>query len=373
MKQIVYSTPINTIEELRGRVENGARIIRNDRETLLRMEENFQHCIQLWALHAFALCLLQPLDKCCFGPLKLKWNKMLAEWQRTNQRKLTKSEFADMICVLWNEGITETIIKKSFESTGIFPCCREKYPKDRLNELKLLKYNEGTKNIYPRDIYDLGREDGDDVNEDIEVQNIGQELDDVPTTSSMSTSFENIFLQKINKTKAPVKQRRKIDATCAVLTKLAQQRKKTNSKNTKMTVVFSSSESKDERIIYKDESDKENLTVERFIGEENLDGSFDVININDINVGDYILVKFCTKKKLLHYVALVENIEQDEYDVSYLRRKGDKFIFPSIAEKYSVPKEDVIMKLSAPTFHGGTARISQQLVFAIEFQKFNLN
>ncbi|KAL1488367.1 hypothetical protein ABEB36_014844 [Hypothenemus hampei] len=45
MKQIVYSTPINTVEELRGRVENAARIIRNDRETLLRVEENFQRRI----------------------------------------------------------------------------------------------------------------------------------------------------------------------------------------------------------------------------------------------------------------------------------------------------------------------------------------
>lgn len=34
-----------------------------------------------------------------------------SEWQRLNQRKLTKSEFADMICALWNEALIEATIK----------------------------------------------------------------------------------------------------------------------------------------------------------------------------------------------------------------------------------------------------------------------
>lgn len=89
--------------------------------------------ITLFKLPPHATDVLQPLNKCCFGPLKLKWNQKLIEWQRLNQKKLTISEFADTICELLHEGITEATIKKSFESTEIYPCCKDKYPKIRLN------------------------------------------------------------------------------------------------------------------------------------------------------------------------------------------------------------------------------------------------
>ncbi|XP_050309036.1 uncharacterized protein LOC126745308 [Anthonomus grandis grandis] len=203
-----------------------------DRGTI---ELAIQNNIILFKLPPHATNILQPLDKCCFASLKLKWNQKLTEWQRLNHRRLTKSEFADLICELWNEGITEAIIKKSFESTGIYPCSREKYPVDRLNKIKLQKLNESVQNPNPLDVFELNQEKKNDEIGANNVNNSEQKIIEKETTNetndtktfqdnnvkpqpSLSTSFENILLNKISKTNPEIKRRRKVNSSCAVLT-----------------------------------------------------------------------------------------------------------------------------------------------------------
>jgi len=100
------------------------------------MEEN----IVLLKLPPHTTDLLQPLDRNCFGPLKLKWNEALIDWQRTYKRKLTKAEFCNLLCSIWEKGLTKNNVVSGFISTGIFPCNREKYPKARLDTEKLKRY-----------------------------------------------------------------------------------------------------------------------------------------------------------------------------------------------------------------------------------------
>lgn len=83
---------------------------------------------------------LQPLDKACFKPLKDMWNERLQEWQRLNMRKTSRSEMVDLLCGIWEESISQKTIPAGFNSTGIFACNREKYPKHRLDPGKLEKY-----------------------------------------------------------------------------------------------------------------------------------------------------------------------------------------------------------------------------------------
>lgn len=196
--------------------------------------------------------LLQPLDKCCFGPWKLKWNEQLIAWQRQNQRKLTKSEFADKICSLWHDGITKEAIQSSFQKTGIYPCDRTKYPKNRLDETKLQRYNEAI--ITPFDIFEQNEENlndeeeinnDDEIRDEEEIYDEGNRNDEINSQTAandrngkenavnlsesaiasentnlatLSTSFENILLNKINKTTVVTKKRRKIDSGSVVLT-----------------------------------------------------------------------------------------------------------------------------------------------------------
>lgn len=364
-----------------------------DRGTIeLAIENN----ITLFKLPPHATDLLQPLDKCCFSPLKLKWNQKLIEWQRLNQRKLTKSEFANIICELWNEGISQDVIKRSFETTGLYPCSKEKYPKERLNELKLKKYYECAQpdtflnicevNDQKKDKeIDNGPAKDQHKEEEDEIMRTEEEpanpLNLEPKLTEASTSFEAILLAKINKSIPEAKRRRKIDSNCAVLTsaeylegikrKETTQKEKLQTKRVqkKKRIASSSSESELENIVLQDESDiEENMTLADLI-QAYSDDEFET-DSNVIHTGEYVLIKFATKKKLVHYVALVEKIVANEYSVSYLRRKVDKFIFPEVPEKYNVDKDDIVMKLPSPTFHAGTARISQKLSFPIDFEKF---
>lgn len=144
-----------------------------------------------------------------------------------------------LICELWNEGITHSVIKKSFECTGIFPCCREKYPVKRLNEIKLQKYNERVQNPYPLDIYDVIQAEENEANEDkgeireqineqelIKENNTNEEetLKETNETKIImliprpSTSFGHILLQKMNKINPEIKRSRKIDSNYVILT-----------------------------------------------------------------------------------------------------------------------------------------------------------
>lgn len=46
---------------------------------------------------------LQPLDVCCFRPLKVKWDKAIAEWTIQNQaRRISKPEFVELCGMLIN-------------------------------------------------------------------------------------------------------------------------------------------------------------------------------------------------------------------------------------------------------------------------------
>lgn len=53
-----------------------------------------------------------------------------------------------------------------------------------------------------------------------------------------------------------------------------------------------------------------------------------------ISIDDYILPKFVTKKRTIHYV--LELIEKEEFQVAFLRKGKHEFIFPQCVEIPSI-------------------------------------
>ncbi|KAK4885564.1 hypothetical protein RN001_001835 [Aquatica leii] len=95
--------------------------------------------------------------------------------------------------------------------------------------------------------------------------------------------------------------------------------------------------------------------------------------IGMINVNDYVLVRFVTKKIERHYVGkILEKVEGGEYLINFMRRKkpGYHFVFADV-EDQSMVSEDDIRKLPPPSFVSGTARSKKRLVFPIHFDKHN--
>ena len=105
----------------------------------LAMEEN----ISIIKLPSQCTDLLQPLDVACFSPPKSYYEKHLTErvHQTGAREPLKKSEFVDLICKIWKDGMTESNIKSGITATGIFPVDKLKYKISRLDSLKLKTYN----------------------------------------------------------------------------------------------------------------------------------------------------------------------------------------------------------------------------------------
>lgn len=91
-----------------------------------------------------------------------------------------------------------------------------------------------------------------------------------------------------------------------------------------------------------------------------------------ININDYVLVRFATKKISKYYVGRVLDIVGEEYYINFMRRKKPEyyFVYPDVPDQSFVTSEDVI-KLPLPCFVGGTARSTRKLSFPINFDKFD--
>lgn len=372
----------------------------------LAIKEN----ITLLKLPAHTTDVLQPLDKCCFGPLKLKWNNALIEWQRLNQRKLGKSEFCDLLCEIWEEGISEQVIKSAFKTTGIFPCNKDKYPVHRLDPEKMKRYQnselnpEDPTNVFVHEqpepellpLVEANNIFVDVAGPSMEINNVNTSASPTPSCSSQRNtcterlSFETLLLSKIKRTAPSTQTRKKIDGTVLTSAEFLSEIEKKNKKNEKKsekqnkkkpkkTRKPSESDSEDDEDFYNlkfnDESDVENLTLEDIVSNEENWCDFENNEVDEplpMKQGDYILVRFATKRKNVFYVAQIDKVGEEDVDVRYLRRKGNKFMEPENAETYYVLKTDIECQLPAPTVQGGTLRTAKQFLFTIDFNKYNV-
>lgn len=66
--------------------------------------------------------VLQPLDVACFASLKRKWEKALHERMTLFGPKqlLSKSEFVNLLCSIWNQGMTQENVIAGFKCTGSY-------------------------------------------------------------------------------------------------------------------------------------------------------------------------------------------------------------------------------------------------------------
>ena len=78
----------------------------------LAIEEN----ISIVKLPAHCTDLLQPLDVSCFSPLKSYYEKLLTDHvHKTAAREpLKKSDFVNLLCTIWQQGLSEKNIKAGF-------------------------------------------------------------------------------------------------------------------------------------------------------------------------------------------------------------------------------------------------------------------
>jgi hypothetical protein len=104
------------------------------------------------------------------------------------------------------------------------------------------------------------------------------------------------------------------------------------------------------------------------------DGEFDKDEMDDlvgtVKTGDYVVVKFATKKTVKHFVGLVLTADDMEVQVTYFKRNGKHFQPPEAEDVSFVPMDDVVMKLPQPQFIGAASRAGTKLSFGVDFTHF---
>lgn len=95
---------------------------------------------------------------------------------------------------------------------------------------------------------------------------------------------------------------------------------------------------------------------------------------DNININNYILVKFPTKARERFFVGKVTRVvSQQEFEVTFLRCKSSihKFYYPTVSDESIVDRPDIIAKLPDP-MSSKTARTSSLLSFNFNFSKYNI-
>ncbi|KAK4873758.1 hypothetical protein RN001_013118 [Aquatica leii] len=92
-----------------------------------------------------------------------------------------------------------------------------------------------------------------------------------------------------------------------------------------------------------------------------------------INCNDYLLVKFPTNKRALHYIGRVESCNNDgSYTVNFLRKYKNGFHFPDLQDISTVSREDIVSKIPNPVEAPGTSRMCSLIKFYFNFHGYNV-
>lgn len=93
----------------------------------------------------------------------------------------------------------------------------------------------------------------------------------------------------------------------------------------------------------------------------------------NIKIGDFLLVKYCTKKTQKYYIGEVEEMVDGKYLINFFRKKGTGFILPQVPYKDLIEFEQVELKLPKPKSSETTARSSSIKRFQVDFRAYNVN
>ncbi|XP_077479616.1 uncharacterized protein LOC144091271 [Stigmatopora argus] len=104
----------------------------------------------------------------------------------------------------------------------------------------------------------------------------------------------------------------------------------------------------------------------------------DEVSTTNLKLGDFVLVKYCGKKSVQHFVGkIIQNFdEDDEALVQFMRRKSSVmkkplFVYPEMDDLDDIHIDNIVMRLPPPTTTGGTSRTGKQHVFDVDLGNYN--
>lgn len=298
----------------------------------------------------------QPLDRTVFGPFKTHFNAAAnALMMKRPGKNITIYDMGMLMDQAWLKAATPENIKAGFQASGIWPFNRETF-----SDIDFL----------PAQVTD-------------------RELPHPPTTEEDQRSIQGPSTSKAitpedirGYPKAPPRKlqsgHKRGKSMAATSTPELDRIRKASKKNRSADLVparkeLFESDSEEEIEIHLDD----NSDVESIESTPCATDSADLIlgEIQDVAVGDFVLVKFETKKSVSFYIGIVLN-EQDEdgdIEVEFLRKSGKmegRFIRPNVPDLSSVALTNVKLKLTRDS--SGTTKRTQH-IFAFKVNLSSLN
>lgn len=92
-------------------------------------------------------------------------------------------------------------------------------------------------------------------------------------------------------------------------------------------------------------------------------------------MGDFVLVKFATKKTIVHFVGQVQELDDhyNELIVKFLRFKPNcGFYYPIQNDISTIPRADILTKLPQPPENKGKSRQASYTKFNVSFLQYNI-
>lgn len=124
-----------------------------------------------------------------------------------------------------------------------------------------------------------------------------------------------------------------------------------------------------------DESDSESngndvVPLDDSSDEEPSESDKEDIDEDNVKTGDYVLVRFASKKHVKHYVGLVLTMGELEAQVTFFKKKGNTYQSPEQEDTSFVDLDNIILKLPEPQFVGGASRAGTTMSFGIDLSDF---
>jgi hypothetical protein len=360
---------------------------------------------------------LQPLDLTVYGPLKNYYNKALTDWMVSNPGKtVTIYDIPKLAAIAIPLAFKPQNIQKGFEKPGIWPfnsniftdedfLCAAVTDRDApVTDEALPSRNDPI--IQPTSTQVLPEQS--ERENQIEVDPVDKNID----VADASTSFaiDQITIQVaevvtpeivrpypkasprklIRNVRKKGKTRILTDTPEKRLIELAEQERQTKNrakrerqekkvlKNTekkqipKLPPELTSNRAKKKQMSSSD-SDVENVVLDESSGEsfinETAEEEFDeddvIIVDRKFKINDFVLVKFNTKKTVVHYVGQIEDISPTMATIKFMRLSKIKstFFFPEVDDIASVLLDDIKTKLPVPKTCNKTKRGSSKYTF----------
>lgn len=313
---------------------------------------------------------LQPLDLTVYGPLKRFYNDECSRWMINNPgRTISIHDIGGLLGAAYPRAFTPTNIISGFRASGISPFNRNIFGDH--------EYDPSF--VTDRPDPNASAHHAPNLNDDESTPSTSAE----ESTSVIMTTKKIVTPQDVRPhPKAPprVSTHKRKRGKTLILTdtpvkeqlSLNSSEKKKPAKRRKQLEPVETSESEDESAFTK-QLEKEDSSSDEMMPADDFDLFSENRAIDNVSKGDYVLVKFCSKKNVQHFVGQVTDTDGIVSMVSFFKTiKGSTitFILPDEADICEVDNADILNILPPPQRTGGTSRLSERMSFCIDLEKY---